>query len=147
MYPEHLGLRSECAPYLFRSTKTGAFRRGKMTRNSHSMARQFNAAMGSTGHAVRPESQSLWGYMPPGSADGHAYHPVCSYQTDKRHRISKCSHRAWEPENTHTTIRPGYFRIHRKNTVVIRFDFSDVQCCPDCLWFVRKQGKTWGLYV
>ncbi len=38
---------------------------GKMTRNSHSIARHFNAAMKSIGHAVRPKSQSLWVYTPP----------------------------------------------------------------------------------
>ncbi len=35
---------------------------GKMTRNSHSIARHFNAAMESIGRAVRPKSQSLWVY-------------------------------------------------------------------------------------
>ncbi len=34
-----------------------------MARNSHSIARHFNAAMESIGRAVRPKSQSLWVYQ------------------------------------------------------------------------------------
>jgi len=33
-----------------------------MTRNSRSIARNFNAAMEQTGRAIRPKSQSPWVY-------------------------------------------------------------------------------------
>jgi len=34
-----------------------------MTRNSRSIARNFNIAMEEIGRAITPESQSLWVYM------------------------------------------------------------------------------------
>jgi len=43
--------------------KVGAFRRGEITRNSRSIARNFNAAMESIGRTIRPKSQTLWVYI------------------------------------------------------------------------------------
>jgi len=63
--------RFKCVSYLLRGTTksrrpeatVGAFRRGEMTRNSHSIARNFNTAMESIGRAIRPKSQSLRVYI------------------------------------------------------------------------------------
>jgi len=80
IHPWCLGFRFKCASYLLHSaTKSrrpeatvGAFRRGKITRNSlGSIARNFNAVMESIGRAIRPKFQSLRVYVKPYSPPMH----------------------------------------------------------------------------
>jgi len=56
----------------FMAPTVGAFRRGEMTRNSRSIARNFNAAMEQIGRAIRPKYQTPRVYVPQVQKSCHA---------------------------------------------------------------------------